>query len=351
MTLVMTTHKTPPMSGGVMSRNATEYLSGHLPEVRQAYRDRTGKDLGENGLALLIYLADATDKKTGVVFQTVETMREGSGVGSTRQVYKLLALFIEAGFLTRTGEVNEYLGRGRATPIYAFTLVPGLWKGAPQDTNTDRLGADLVNYPLSPVTGEKPTKLNNDGVSGDLGVLEPEPEPEPNPHAGDTPAGTAPDQGQGNGKGAQEWGTFHEQVLAFALALEPRDHDRGNLVTYLGKVYRPIVCELVTRYPEGDPDYLGEKAYQMRQAQKGAHTPAGTAQTPPVVRQAPTPNPGEHADRNCPGCAGYGYYGDNKADTQSWCQCAGGTQWVEPNPEAVAKARQKLSQWARKQTA
>lgn len=162
-----------------MSRQAQDYLSEHLPEIRRAtYTDTTKKTgtrhIGENGLALLVYLCDHTNRE-GVFFMSARSMQEGADIATIREVRRLLAGFTELGWITPTGETVSYYGRGTPTPVYALTLLPGVVVNAK---------SDLSSVPGdTPKTTEKTTEpLTHKGENEKTDrKTEPEPEPQPEP--------------------------------------------------------------------------------------------------------------------------------------------------------------------------
>jgi hypothetical protein len=219
-----------------MSRQATAYLIENLPEIRRAtYTDKSQKtgtrSLGEDGLALLVYLCDHANKENQF-FMTAESMREDTGISTLRTVRRLLAGFTELGFITPTGEVISYQGRGKPTPVYALTLVPGVSVTA----QNERIGV-RIGVPGGTSTETKTNTRNSFQKNDDS---EPEPQPEPNPQAG---------------QGAGAWGIEHDQLLADCLACEPTDRDNGKLKPWLEKQYRPLVLQALKERP--DPDLVG----------------------------------------------------------------------------------------------
>jgi hypothetical protein len=221
-----------------MSRQATAYLAHHLTEIRRAtYTDKSQKTgtraLGEDGLALLLYLCDTANAKDGHrFFMTAESMREDTGIATLRTVRRLLAGFTELGFITPTGETVSYMGRGKPTPVYVLTLVPGVSVNAQNERIGVRTGA--------PEDISTETKANNANTLRENNYSEPEPEPEPDPQAG---------------HGAGAWGIEHDQLLAECLACEDTKGDNGRLVPWLKKQYRPLVIQAIKERPS--PDLVG----------------------------------------------------------------------------------------------
>ena len=111
-----------------MSKPAYVRLVERIPAIRKMqYTDSTGKPrhIGETGAWLLMYLCSELNKD-GTFFMTAEAMRELTGTSTVAEIRRLLAGFEQLGLITRTGEEISYLGRGRPSPIYAMTFVPGL---------------------------------------------------------------------------------------------------------------------------------------------------------------------------------------------------------------------------------
>jgi hypothetical protein len=259
-----------------MSRQATAYLSENLPEIRRAtYTDKSQKTgtraLGEDGLALLFYLCDHANAKDGHrFFMTAESMREDAGIATLRTVRRLLAGFTELGWITPTGETVRYMGRGKPTPVYALTLVPGVSVNAQNERIGVRTGA--------PGDISTDTKANNANTSRENYYSEPEPQPEPDPQAG---------------RGAGAWGIEHDQLLAECLACEDTKGDNGRLVPWLEKQYRPIVLRALEERP--DPDLVGwcvdtRRGIERTKAPKKCETCNGY-----VFRSGGDPLDGRHA--------------------------------------------------------
>jgi hypothetical protein len=213
-----------------MSRQAQDYLSEHLPEIRRAtYTDTTKKTgtrhIGENGLALLVYLCDHTNRE-GVFFMSARSMQEGAGIATIREVRRLLAGFTELGWITPTGETVSYHGRGTPTPVYALTLLPGVVVNAK---------SDLSSVPGdTPKTIEKTTEPLTHKGENEKTDRKTEPEPEPQPGAG------------------WAWDKKHDQLLADILACEDMAGDKGNLKTWLVKQYKPLVVRALRDKPAPD---------------------------------------------------------------------------------------------------
>lgn len=215
-----------------MSKPAWEYLTTHLPEIRQAVLPNTGSKIGEPGLALLLYLSGQTNKQ-GEFFMTAKTMQEETGIATLRQVEKLLAGFVALGWITPTGETNRYMERGRPTPVYVLTLFP---QYAQLFTRSLHKSEEIP----SPQTVEKSSNANTEKAFLKNNETESEPEPKPDPQAG---------------HGAGAWGIEHDQLLAECLACEDTKGDNGRLVPWLKKQYRPIVLQAIKERPS--PDLVG----------------------------------------------------------------------------------------------
>jgi hypothetical protein len=279
-----------------MSEPAWEYLTTHLPEIRGAVLPNTGSKIGEPGLALLLYLSGQTNKQ-GEFFMTAKTMQEETGMATLRQVEKLLAGFVALGWITPTGETDRYMGRGRPTPVYVLTLFP---QYAQLFAQTLHKSEEIP----SPQTVEKLSKPNRE--KDYLKNNETESEPEPDPQAG---------------QGAGAWGADHDQLLADCLACEPKEGDKGQLVPWLIKQYRPIVLRALKDRP--DTDLVGW-CFSTRQE---IQTPK--RETPSPTSHAPNPSrPWDHASPDCPICNGQGtgnYWSDQEQKRVSWlCKCCPG---------------------------
>jgi hypothetical protein len=279
-----------------MSKPAWEYLTTHLPEIRGAVLPNTGSKIGEPGLALLLYLSGQTNKQ-GEFFMTAKTMQEETGMATLRQVEKLLAGFVALGWITPTGETDRYMGRGRPTPVYVLTLFP---QYAQLFAQTLHKSEEIP----SPQTVEKLSKPNRE--KDYLKNNETESEPEPDPQAG---------------QGAGAWGADHDQLLADCLACEPKEGDKGQLVPWLIKQYRPIVLRALKDRP--DTDLVGW-CFSTRQE---IQTPK--RETPSPTSHAPNPSrPWDHASPDCPICNGQGtgnYWSDQEQKRVSWlCKCCPG---------------------------
>jgi len=166
-----------------MSRQATEWVLSRLPEIRSTPYpdpDQPGKlrALGGDGLALVLHLANITNKD-GTIFQTVTKLSEETGV-TPRVVTRLLGGFELLGWITRTGVEVSYQGRGRPTPEYALTLVPGVWKPAEKLTTNYRPTTDQLSHR----TIEKTAKPNTEKEKGEIIETETEPQPEPDRFTG-----------------------------------------------------------------------------------------------------------------------------------------------------------------------
>ena len=254
-----------------MSRPAWEYLTTHLPEIRRA-------NIGEPGLALLVYLSGQTNKQ-GEFYMTAKTMQEETGIASLRQVEKLLAVFIDLGWITATGDNVSYGGRGRPTPVYVLTLFPQY------ATSYARTLHESEQIP-SVGTVEKTTKPNRESVSRVSIGAEPEPQPEPRTQV-------TSDQG------GRAWGDEHERLLADCVATDKRLRpavDKGALVPYLQNIYRPIVTRAMNERPTTD---LVGWCVQVRNGE--APAPA-TTDTRQQGRQI------DNAQPDCPDCEGRGYF-------------------------------------------
>lgn len=293
-----------------MSRQATEWVLSHLPEIRNTPYpdpDQPGKlrALGGDGLALIMHLANITNKD-GTIFQTVTTLAEESGV-TPRVVTRLLGGFELLGWITRTGREISYQGRGRPTPEYALTLVP---KVRP---TTDQMSHRTV---------EKTTKPNNEKEKGEKVETETEPQPEPERFTGVNLGG-----------GEKELTEKGGELLTELLAQEDYTGVRNYQAVRAKKrqTYLPIVREWEQLQPPGDPVTWCR------------HKLLGTQpNTPQAVHEYNPPRwARKEGQQTCEhGCDGFGvfvYTLNGKEIGLSDCVCSGGdiTKKEQPHLRAV----------------
>lgn len=284
------------------------------------YTDPQGKTrgIGETGQLLLAYLCDHANKN-GTFFMTAESMREDIGASTTREIRKLLAGFEQTGVVTRTGELISYLGRGKPTPEYALTWVPGLWK---QDTNTPT-GVSTGVSGDTRKTAEKQTEPLSEKGSSETNTHrhETEPEPQPDPER-KSENGSRSEAGTGV-QGGREWTDKHEKLLQECLIYEPKDKDKGKLVEYLRREYEPIVIQALKETP--DPDLLSWCIETRRNKWKPKQ--GYLANSPRELA------PWEKAQPDCPECDGAGMiisHNENGTTTNTLCPCT-----KEPHLRAV----------------
>lgn len=297
-----------------MSRQALDYFIEHLPEVRRlTYTEPNGKTrgIGETGVALLAYLCDHANKN-GTVFMTAESMREDTGTATVREIRRLLAGFEQIGVLTRTGELIPYLNRGKPTPEYALTWVPGLWK---QNTNTAQNASNGAPE-VSTWTPEKVIEKALEPLSGkgssetDTHKNEPEPEPQPEPN----PEPRSATRTGAGAMGGREWSSEHEKLFEQVLYYEPKDHDRGKLVEYLRRQYEPIIVHALKERP--DPDLVSwcVETRRMKYKPEKGYLASSPRELPPW----------EKANPACPECDGGGMlleHNDDGTTKNRLCDC------------------------------
>lgn len=261
------------------------------------YTDPKGKTvgIGETGQLLLAYLCDHANK-IGTFFMTAENMREDTGTATTREIRKLLAGFEQIGVVTRTGELIRYQGRGKPTPEYALTWVPGLWKQNENTLSGVSIGVSIGVSGDTRKTDEKQTEPLSQKGSSETNTHRHEPEPEPQPDPEPKPAnGSNSETGTGV-LGGREWTDDHEQLLEQCLYYEPKDKDKGKLVEYLRREYEPIVRHALKEKPE--PDLVSWCVETRRNKWK-----------PKQQYLASSPRellPWEKANPDCPNCDGAG---------------------------------------------
>lgn len=263
-----------------MSITATQYLAENLYDIRRAtFTDETGRTrgIGEDGLALLLYLCDRTNSRA-VFFMTARTMSDETGT-TLRVVRRLLAGFEALGWIQRTGELVRYMGRGKPTPEYALTLVPGLWENA-------RIGAQLV--PLQVPTGapKNSEKPNGGSVSSVGDETEPEPQPEPQPSHS---TGTRSQRDTAAGAG----GELREQIVRQCEQRRRETYpgiDRGGLARHWATKDRPNAVQAMREHPGADLETLVTATLAL-----------DSEYTPPAPPPAPRPPV-------CQVCQGKGEY-------------------------------------------
>lgn len=265
-----------------MSRDASAYLAQNLYEIRRATYTEGDKvrPLGGDGLALLVYLCDATNSR-GTFFMKAETMAEETGISTVRVVRRLLAGLEQLGWVTRTGEMISYEGRGKRTPEYALTLVPGLWK----KNKTARIGDPQVPPISDPRDTSTETETNNGAEISVSSFSEPEPQPEPHPEPSQVQASTETEGG------GMKWDDRHQGVLTGCLERE-RKRTRGDmgagLVRLLTREYRPIVAQAIRERPGANEDTLVTWCVSTRNGEpvKSAPAPADRHQCADAIEKA-----------------------------------------------------------------
>ena len=220
-----------------MSKPAWEYLTTHLPEIRRATfpdpSSKTGtRPIGEPGLALLVYLSGQTNPQ-GEFFMTAKVMQEECDIATLRQVERLLAGFIHLGWITPTGKFNEYMGRGRPTPIYVLTLFPQYARLFAQTLHESDEIASLG-------TVEELSKANRQKDYKNFRQIEPEPEPDSEPEPRSVVSESARQE---------KAGIFADEVLTICIELEKEDMAlRGE----------PILPGLVKRWKAEYPSLIAD---------------------------------------------------------------------------------------------
>ena len=287
-----------------MSKQALEWVSENLPTVRRAkFTDSSGKvrPIGENGLALLWYLCDRTNS-AGCFFMQARTMADETDLHLSA-VKRLLAGFEQLGWVTRTGELVSYEGRGTPTPEYSLTLVPGLTKKA----TATRTGIPTGHPTGSPRDTSSETKPNNGAETSFSDYLQPEPQPQTEPHHEPTRPQVATGQ-----EGGKEWGERHARLLPQCIERERDRTPKGvgaGLRQKLEREYRPIITQVLRDRPGQTDTELVRVCVAQRNGEK-------------VRPPAPRTNP------DCEQCRGKGWYsGDYDHETNSatrvTCLCAG----------------------------
>ena len=303
-----------------MSKSAYVHLVEQIPAIRKMqFTDSKGKPrhIGETGAWLLMYLCSELNKD-GTFFMTAESMRELTGTSTVSEIRRLLAGFEQLGLITRTGEEISYLSRGRPTPVYAMTFVPGLWKKNPISSP---LGSPLsspgaTNKNSAEPYAEKETAL--------FSQIEPEPKPDPDPKPDPQPVSA--------GAGKEGGGSFLE-VLAGCMAWERTNFtgiDKGGLAKTWEKDYRQIIPRVLADQNPQSTDEAVTMCVTQRNASRGLLMPATSTST-----TAKRDNP-YGADPDCTHCNGEGLHMVRTDDDMGWtsrkCVCAGGTHTGTQEP-------------------
>ncbi len=233
-----------------MSRRHTDYYWAHIAELQQAtYSNHKGRTVSFQGHGLLLigWLCDRARNDDGTVFMTQRTMSEETRIPLST-VKRLLAAFQQVGWLTDTGEVERYMGKGTPTPIYLVSLVP------PVPVNKSKKNSDQVSHQVSQqvsqVIPENTTKPLEQRKTEVLGVSYPYPYPEPKPEP--EPKSERTDQA-GAGKG-EKVGELIALCVQRDLETRPPTGEAGaGLKRKLGNEYRPLVRRALEQYPNA-PD-------------------------------------------------------------------------------------------------
>jgi len=315
-----------------MSKPAYVRLVERIPAIRKMqYTDSTGKPrhIGETGAWLLTYLCSELNKD-GTFFMTAESMRELTGTSTVAEIRRLLAGFEQLGLITRTGEEITYLSRGRPTPVYAMTFVPGIWKPEP-------LGSPLDSPQATNRNTDEPYRERENSF---LSEIEPEPEPEPD---------SEPDSLSVVSKSARQEkeGISADEVLRICIELETEG------MTLRGAPIMPgVIKKWETEYPSAIAKAITERhgdtaediawychnlRAETRTGRKAQGSYAGVLPRPAPGRQLPDAPKGMEGCLVCGG-DGYGIVRDDVGvATTRKCVCKGGTWEGEPTQVPTSK--------------
>ena len=315
-----------------MSKPAYVRLVERIPAIRKMqYTDSTGKPrhIGETGAWLLVYLCSELNKD-GTFFMTAEAMRELTGTSTTSEIRRLLAGFEQLGLITRTGEEISYLSRGRPTPVYAMTFVPGIWKPEP-------LGSPLGSPQATNKNTDEPYRERENSF---LSEIEPEPEPEREPE---------PDSVSVVSKSArqEEEGISADEVMRICIELETEGMTLRGAPIQPGIIkawkadYSRLIAEAIAKRQGDTADDVAWHCHNLRtEARTGRQAQgsyAGTLPRPAQGRQLPNAPKGMEGCLVCGG-DGYGIVRDDKGvATSRKCVCKGGTWQGEPTHEPTQK--------------
>jgi hypothetical protein len=322
-----------------MSKPAWEYLTTHLPEIRQAVLPNTGSKIGEPGLALLLYLSGQTNTQ-GEFFMTAKAMQEETGLATLRQVEKLLAGFVALGWITPTGETNRYMNRGRPTPVYVLTLFP----------QYARLFAQTLNKSEKIPSGETVEELSKaNGQKENDYFLESEPEPEPD-------SKSEPDSDSSDIKSVRQEkeGINADEVMRICIELETESMTLRGAPILPGLVkgwkadYSRLIPQAIKDRPGDTADDVAWHCHNLRtEARTGVKAQgsyAGVLPRPAQVRQssnAPKRVCGrcENKNRDIPGYEGLSTQWDIDPESGSYiytrCKECNGTGHKELEPTQV----------------
>lgn len=317
-----------------MDKPAWAYVVENLRTIRQArFTDSTGKErpLGENGLALLMYLCDRVNSY-GTVYMTAKTMSEDTGIHLSA-LKRLLAGFeqlpnLTTGepWLTRVGTVR-YQGRGSATVEYALTLVPDLWTGEVTGEPLEpRPGSPLSHPTGSPLATRTETKANTGAEKAFSNVPEPEPQPHPKPEPHPQVRSVQVSEGGEMEKRAGE-------IVTLCIGIERDRTPRGmggGLLRKLQDEYLPRARKALRDFPSDTNQDLALRCVADRYCEDYEQVKARSVSWRP---RAPQVSP------DCPTCKGQGWYlGDydheTNTSTRVTCSC---TQ--DPTQERVSTDR------------
>lgn len=313
-----------------MSNAALHHVAANLPELqRVAYTDETGRQrtLKGDGMVLLVWLASVTNKD-GVLFHLVETMAEETGL-TPRVVKRLLVGMEQVGILTRTGRLVQYRDRGRPTPEYALTMVPGLWKQQPTVSERDTKHADQVPRGAP----EHAQIVNVGGVSDTFEGSQLQPQPQPS----QVTAGSDPEPGKvagGQGELVQQIVGQCEQVRRRHLAATGGT-DRGHLAQHWARKDRPNARWALDHQPGADLDTLVMATLNR----SGDPVAAWHRQQCPAPRQD-RPRPSS----TCDDCGGDGFVMAPELGERAtrWCHCMGQPEHHEQAQQLVKDMATKL---------
>ena len=320
--------------GFVMSRQATDWLAENLSEVSRTTLPN-GRGLGQDGMVLLYYFCDRTNKE-GVFFMQIRTMMDETGIAMS-SVKRLLAQFRQQGWITATGKTVSYRGTGTPTPEYLLTLVPSITKLYRSGLHAS-LQLDTSNL------AEPLQELDNTYFLD----LQPEPEPEPNPQ---------PEPRSVVSKSARQEkaGINANEVLKICMELETESMTtRGEPI--LPGIIKRWKADYPTLIAQAMKDKPGETAEELawhchdlrteaRTGRKAQGSYTGVIPRPAPARQLPDAPKGMEG---CLVCAGQGYalIRDHAGvATTRKCVCKGGT-WTGETTQVPTQERVNTDQSA-----
>jgi hypothetical protein len=231
-------------------------------------------------------------------------------------VKRLLAGFEQLGWITRTGELIKYHGRGSKQVEYVLTFYPGAMEEYEEWRTSSPTGSQTSSQVATQSRGK--AKRSNEAH----GKIDTETEPEPQPETEPEPE---PGQGAGQGKG-REWGKECDDLLAQVLDRENYQGARNpdKVRKYKAQEYEAIVRYAIQAQPASD---LVTWCLMQKNPQQAASRYPQTVTTS-VRTYLPELTQAYGARPDCEHCQGAGVHNVRTPDDMGWttarCVCTGG---------------------------